>query len=436
MTEALGFCTVATVSHLAFCRVLGESVGRIHPGCRLTVLLVDDLHRDYADAEEPIEIISPDQVHLDPAEFRRMAVVYEPIELACALKPWALRYVIDSGAECAVYVDGDTQLLAPVDALGDAARSRGVALVPHIYEPLNWDGLTPQDVDFLRFGTFNGGCLAVGDTASGRQFLEWWSARLARDAIYSDEEALYLDQRWLDLVPPIFDAAIVRDPGLDVAYWNRAGAVEWDDGRYTVAGSPLRLFHFSGFDPREPTTLSSLNRANPRYTTSQNPALARLCADYASQLVAGGFHDLTSHPYGFARTNAGFYLDRRIRRLYRADLLLAERGYGPYPPDPLTEEGARVFVPWLNGVPESQRVSRYMGAVYGERSDVRGRFPVLSGTDRDLFIAWAREFGVADAGIPAELLPQEVLTVDPPPVVPSRLRTTMRRLRRRIGPDS
>ena len=414
VTRDIGFCTVSTASHLAFCRVLAESVSRTHPGRRLTVLLIDDSERVHVSANELFDVVSPDQVDLDPAEFRRMAAVYEAIELACALKPWVIRRQLDAGFACAVYLDGDTQVFGSLTDLVAAAKSQGVALVPHTYELLDRDGLEPADVNFLRFGSFNGGCLAVADSAQGRRFLAWWSLRLARGAIYSDEEGLYLDQRWLDLVPPIFDAAIVRDPGLDVAYWNRAAALEWKDGHYLVGSAPLRLFHYSGFDPRDPTLLSTLNRANPRATTAANPALARLTSEYASRLMEQGFEDLAGREYRFARTLTGFPLDRRIRRLYRSELLAGERGEGQLPPDPFTEAGAGVFIDWLNEVPEGARVSRYLGAVYGDRSDVRGRFPVLAGTDRELFLAWAREFGGVDAHIPAELIPP------PPEVEPDR----------------
>lgn len=430
MSPTLGFCTVSTVSHLSQCRVLAESVSREHPGSRLRVLVADDVDHVYRDASEPFDVMDVEALDLQPAEFRRMAACYEPLELLCALKPWAMKHELDVGARAVVYLDNDTEVFAPLTEFAETAEERGVALVAHISDPLPRDGLNPVDTEFLRFGTYNGGCIAVGGSKKGRRFLRWWSERLSRDCIYSDEEGLYCDQRWLDLVPAIFEAALSRDPGLNVAYWNRAHMLVSTRGEYRVGGAPLRLFHFSGFDPTRPRFLSTLHTVAPRADPAANPALGRLCSDYASRVLAEGYSELKERTYGYARTETGLRLDRRMRRLYRAELLKADRGQSHYPPDPYTSEGAVAFGDWLKDTPLGDPVSRYLGAVYSDRPDVRGKFPVLSGTDRELFLAWVAEFGVTDAGIPCEFAPANSETSPAPR--PGGLYAASVRLKRKL----
>ncbi|MCR5877541.1 hypothetical protein [Phenylobacterium sp. J367] len=63
---------------------------------------------------------------------------------------------------------------------------------------------------------------------------------------------LFVDQRWCDHVPALFDKVkVLRDPGYNVASWNistREVAVH-KDGQVTVNGVPLRFWHFTKLGP-------------------------------------------------------------------------------------------------------------------------------------------------------------------------------------------
>ena len=94
---------------------------------------------------------------------------------------------------------------------------------------------------------------------------------------------IYVDQRWLDLLVPSCDAiAVLRDPGLNVAYWNlHERKLEVDHkNAWTVNDHPVKFFHFSGFDRNSLT--SKLKVLDPTAL-----ALARYYGDLLEQAGEG-----------------------------------------------------------------------------------------------------------------------------------------------------
>ena len=111
-------------------------------------------------------------------------------------------------------------------------------------------GVEVDESQLLATGVFNWGFIGVG--AEGLPFVEWWCGR-GRDA-GSEPTACARQSNCVgaDLVPCFFDHVILSQPGYGVACWNlHASELVFDDGRYLVAGNPLKSFHFAGFDPRK-----------------------------------------------------------------------------------------------------------------------------------------------------------------------------------------
>jgi glycosyltransferase involved in cell wall biosynthesis len=308
------------------------------------------------------------------------------------------------------YFDPDIEIYAPLDDVSELARRHSIVLIPHSTIAMPRDGQLPNEDTILQAGMYNLGFIAVGATA--HEFLDWWSKRLARECRVAPSESRFVDQRWIDFVPSIFDHFILRDPGCDVAHWNVWGrSVEWSGERYEVDGVPLRFYHFSGYETGRPYLLSKHQGANPRVLLSDRPALARLCAEYAVRLHDAGFESAWEQPYGFATLPSGMAVDRRMRRIYRGALLAAEEGREPMPPDPFDPAESDSFLEWLQAPTEGSvgqvAVSRYLAAVRDERDDLRAAFPNLRWRDAQRFLRWATVKGVREAGIPKELLPPE-----------------------------
>src|ERR671935_35916 len=75
------------------------------------------------------------------------------------------------------------------------------------------DDALPSEMTFLQSGIFNLGFLGLSDTATTRRMLAWWQRRCAELCIVRVEDGLFVDQKWMDLVPVLFnDTTIVTDP--------------------------------------------------------------------------------------------------------------------------------------------------------------------------------------------------------------------------------
>ena len=394
-------CTIIAKNYLAFARVLGDSLRELHPEVRFHVLVIDEAEDYFDAAAEPFEVLGPDQLAIP--SFGRMAGMYDVLELSTAVKPWLLRHVLEaSGGDGAVYLDPDMRLFGRIDEVFDAVREHGLVLNPHNVDPMPRDGKKPDDQDILIAGAYNLGFIGLGGTDSTESFLDWWSERLERDCVVDPEHGLFVDQRWIDLVPGMAaDFALVRDPGFNVAYWNLATrTLSREDGGYRVNGVPLRLFHFSGFDPLTPHLLS---KHQDRIRLADEPIVAELCRDYADALITAG-HELASQwPYSYAETISGIPLDRRLRATIRD---AAEAGIDASPFD---RAGESQLIDWCNGPAErggQAGVTRYMEKIYESRDDLQAEFPKLDErSDAKGFVAWTAMWGSSELPIAPELLP-------------------------------
>jgi len=358
-------CTIVARNYLAHARVLAESFLEHNPHGTFATLLLDDLDRVVDESAEPFRVLHLDEIGIDTPELHRMAMMYDVLEFATAVKPWFLRTLLDRGFDHAAYFDPDIQVFAPLDDLAELARSHGIVLTPHTTEPLPRDGLEPSERTLLISGMFNLGFIGVG--ARGGPFLSWWSERLRWDCVVAPESGYFVDQRWVDFVPTLFEHHIVRDPGCNVATWNLASRrVELRNGSYTVNGRPLRFFHFSGFDSRTPDVLSRFQSRAPRILLSDHQAVGGLCLEYANRIRKRGHEQATSQEYAFGTLGNGCRIDNGLRRLSRSAFRDAAKRGDSDPPNPFDPATADAFVRWLGDhqLEAHSKIGRYLRAVY------------------------------------------------------------------------
>ena len=351
-------CTIVARNYLAHARVLAESLARSDGGRRLRVLLTDH-ELGGSPTDEPFDVIAPHELPIERHALHEMAAMYDAKELATALKPTLLRHLLDAGHDAVLYLDPDILVLDGLDGLAELAAAHDIVLTPHSTEPLPWDGRSPSDQDHLQSGTFNLGFIAVGPGAG--PFLDWWAARLRHNCVIAMDRGLYVDQRWIDLVPGYFRHHVLRDPTWNVAYWNaHSRSLRVRDGRLLAGKEPVRLFHFSGLDPARPETLTTHDYGAPqRVTLADDAVLGPLVADYSHRLLVAGHAGCIDTPYGFGRAHDGTPLDRDLRRRYRDHVL----GAPALLPDPFDEGDAVAFRRWIAApAVEIERVERALGA--------------------------------------------------------------------------
>ncbi|HVO11059.1 MAG TPA: glycosyltransferase [Vicinamibacteria bacterium] len=397
--SSLEACTIVARNYLPYARALAESLREAHPACRLNVLVLDG--RAAPSDAARFRALALADVLPEEEERHRLAFMYDVTELATAVKPLLLRRLVGETGEAVLFFDPDVQVLGPAAALWPLARESGILLTPHVLAPIPDDGLGVSDVFVARAGQFNLGFIGVAPGAE--PFLEWWWQRLRRHCVSDPDSGLFVDQRWVDFVPSLFPRhAVLRHPGCNVAYWNlHEREVERRDGRLLVNGQPLVFFHWSGLDPWTTHVLSRHQGPNPRILLSERPRIRELCEAYVALLRRHGLEPVAP-PYGHARLPDGTAIDAIMRRLYREELLEAERGGGEPPPLPFRED----VLSWLRAPSrEAPRVSRYLRALHAARPDVRAAFPSLHGEAARAYLDWVRLDPQAGRIVPASLRP-------------------------------
>ena len=386
-------CTIVAQNYLAHARVLADSFLDAMPEASFVIVQLDGPqevpHRDRC------TVVTPFEIGIDASEVHRMLTIYDVQEFATSVKPWALETLLDDGAEAAFYLDPDIDVHRSLHDVAVKAVQHGIVVTPHALSPMPRDGHMPSEQDILRAGVYNLGFLCVSQAA--RPFLMWWQQRLRRDCICKPESGYFVDQRWVDFAPGMFDVHILREPEWNVAYWNlSARRFSGEAGSYLVDDRPLGFFHFSGYGPHSPHLLSKHQGPSPRVLLSDNAALLALCTSYRERLLGHGFDDASVRSFEWACLPDGTPLDVRMRRAYRAALMASEAG-APEPPDPFTETTA--FLAWL-AESDDGVVSRYLREAWNDQPHLQAIFLDIE-TNPARFIGWAKTSG--RASIPKKL---------------------------------
>jgi hypothetical protein len=257
MENLPGFLTVATPCCIRQVRVLRASVRRFHPGVSFQWL----------------------KPEVPPA-----ASAATQMSQAVAYKPWAIRQALEKN-ERVVFLDPDTRLYAPLTPMLEGLRKHSLMLSPHQIHPSTGLRCAERDQNLVISGVCNGGVIGVRRTPETLRFLDWWIDRVARDPVSRPADGLFFDQKWLDFAPVwVSDAGWLRDPGLNLGHWRLPEhSLTQDVAAWQVDGEPLRLFHFSGFDPEQPGRLT-VYACHVSLDAPPSEALRDLLAEYACAL--------------------------------------------------------------------------------------------------------------------------------------------------------
>jgi len=318
-------CSVISPNYRAAARVLMSSVRTHEPEWDRFVLVVGG--ETTSSGDEPFEAMAIDAIGLP--ELADFTFRYTLLELDTAVKPWLIAHLFARGYDQVVYLDPDIVVysrLAELDGVGQPF----ITLTPHLTTPVESDGYA-RERGILIAGAWNLGFIAVTRDPQLDAFLTWWKRRLERECVVEPEQGLFCDQKWIDLVPGLFDRVLpLRHDGYNVAYWNLAQRPVTRDGAgaFVVNGQPLRFFHFSGFDPSLPSVVS-------RHDTSQHVAAsgdaAQLFDGYAAALKAAGSESFRHARYFYGTFNDGSPISAPVRVAYRrSPHLQREAGGDPF----------------------------------------------------------------------------------------------------------
>jgi glycosyltransferase involved in cell wall biosynthesis len=377
-------CTIIAKNYLAQARCLAESFYEQHPDGRMFVLLIDQPDNCFDPRDEPFTVVPMSDLAIPG--FLQMAFRYTVLELSTAVKPFLLEYLFEhADLEHLIYLDPDIYCYRPLTPLLDALQTHMLALTPHLLAPLD-DQYRPSELDILRAGVYNLGCIGLARGPELRAFLRWWQRRLERDCVVDLSRGLFVDQGWMDLAPTLFGGvAIVRDLGCNVAYWNLAHRhVTASADGWTVNGQPLIFYHFSGLSIED---IEQISIHQNRYTLAQLPELRPLIKHYHGRLKAHGHAAARRWRYGYSRFDNGVSIPDLARQLWRSSD--GEQRW----PAPFEAAGEGSFFQWLNQ-PADQfegdgpALSNLAIEIYRQRIDLQQAFPDLLGAHRRQFVEW------------------------------------------------
>jgi hypothetical protein len=385
--ETPAFCSIIARNYLAYARVLCRSLRRHHPDVPVYVLVVDDVDGFFDPAREELEMLR--LADLDLGDVREMCFRYDVVELCTAVKPFLIARLFERGHDKVVFFDPDIRVYRPVPELLAALDEHSVLLTPHLTAPLEGEG-RPDERDFLGYGTYNLGFIGLARNDETRRLLLWWAAHCRRDCLDDRERGLFVDQRWVDLVPGLFSGVrVLRGPEYNVAHWNLGHRrLSGSPDVPLVEGRPLAFFHFSGFAPARPDVLHPISTRLP--ATHDEPGRGLRHA-YARALADAGHAESHTWPYSHGRFDDGQPIVKELRQVYRS--LPPERFRDPF------RTGAGSFLEWATtpgpGTPLSPLARRVLDA----RADVRQAFAAPNGgVDVGLYLKWLATRGAREHG--------------------------------------
>ena len=313
-----------------------------------------------------------------------MSVYYDALELNTAIKPHAFRRLLAEPEVTSVtYLDPDIFVYAPLAPVREGLARAPLVLIPHLTRPLAGEA-SPNDHTILTSGAYNLGFLAARRDNEIFALMDWWAEKCRFDCRVDFANGLFTDQKWMDLAPGLVsDVAILRDPGLDIAYWNLEGRTLAHGAQgWRVNGQPLGFFHFSGFDPRRPEVLS---KHQDRIVVPPASPLSHLLDDYARALLDNGHDQASRIPYAYGALPSGRPVSRpmRLRALRAAQAgHRFDEGLSPAveawmdAPEPLAA---------VEGLPD---ITREMDQAWRDDALAAVRFPRDSLEGRLAFHAW------------------------------------------------
>lgn len=208
---------------------------------------------------------------------------------------------------------------------------------------------------------------------------------------------LFVDQKWMDLVPSMFEGVkIVRNTGWNTAYWNLSHrtVTKNQDNTFSVNGVPLVFFHYSGYSI-EAQTLSKYQNRHTK--TSEGAAVEELCDIYNSCLKENGIDYFSKLPYAFSEFVDGTRIPDAARGIIRAagDELNDVDFFDTRD----IENVHRLLNSPANGTKFSPvLITRLLQALWLNRADLQHAFPDYKHADSVGLATWAIAHAEKEAG--------------------------------------
>jgi hypothetical protein len=307
----LSAITICSINYISKALVLFQSYKTHNKNHDFYILLVDRKCEINFDING-INILWAEDLKID--NFLQHAFEYDVIEFNTNVKPTALKFLLET-YDSVVYLDPDIKIYSSLSSVFDSLSTASVVVTPHANTPII-DGKKPDDLELLKFGSFNLGFVGVSRCEEGLAFLNWWSDRCLDYGFYEPQLGLAVDQKWVSLAPCFFpNLQILHDQGLNVAFWNlhERNLSKSGDTWLVNDSVPLKFIHFSSFNTNSP---DSIAQKQTRFPAGSRPDFIGLAEIYAQELLENASDEFSKHPYGFDYFEDGTYITPALRRFY------------------------------------------------------------------------------------------------------------------------
>ena len=310
MKQSTVFFTIVARNYLAYAYVLGESVKRYHPDVNFVVFLMDDVNKEYVDdvSIRGFVYLSPEMI--DFPNYKQFVFKYNITEASTGIKPFVIQYLLNKGSDKIIYLDPDILCFRRFSEVLNMLDQYSIILTPHSNSPIS-DDYFPDDYLFLSSGVYNLGFIAVSKGSTTEEFISWWSRRLRDKCLDATEMNLFVDQKWIDLVPAYFDKVLIfKSLAYNIAYWNlHERNIRNIDGTMYVfpTEEPVAFIHFSGMVVNDTGEISKYGPRSPfntyrnrkRLSLDDRPDLVEPFKQYAHLVLTAGLEHYTAIPYAF-----------------------------------------------------------------------------------------------------------------------------------------
>jgi glycosyltransferase involved in cell wall biosynthesis len=395
--------TIACVNYAAQIRVLYESFRKFHQDWDFTVFLCDRIGGRRLPFGPEVRVIEIEAVTIP--NFAEMRQIYDLTEINTAVKPYCFMHIFEIySPDFAVYLDPDIYFFSHM-AECEALFADGVEIIltPHTFEPIEDDD-NPNDHQVALAGIYNLGFCGIRNSDEGRRFVAWWSRKLARDCRIDFQNGIFVDQKWCDAAPALFERVhVLRHAGYNAAYWNLMHRpLSRRDGAWHAAAQPLRFFHFSGL---EMTQAHGISRHQNRFSIySVNAETRELFAEYRYALIACEYGRYSREPYLLGLPATPFRdpgLQASFGRAFQA--LMERLGTSERRPGEADIDSFHIAerLGQIGGI----CLADFYHVIHAMREDVRGIYPDLgSAANARGFLDWMRNSFFNEMPVRAEMM--------------------------------
>ena len=383
------YCTILAHNYLPGALTLADSLRRHGSPIPLTVFVIDATPETAFPDVAGVRWMVPASLELPERTVHELAMSYDLVEFATAIKPLVLQQLLREHEHVA-YLDPDTYVTSPMVELSAALDAgSGIVLTPHYLEPTP-SGSAFSEGHLLNVGVYNLGFCAVARGA--QEFLSWWWGHLRSECLHDRLAGLFVDQKWVDIGSVLFGATCLRHYGYNVGAANLherpIGADS--DGYYILSsGDRLRLFHFHAFDPVRPEQLYTRPSTAVAQVRADSESLRGLAREYAGSVLEK--RQLLGPPpaYRYGHDTTGRRISRRMRHAYRVAVALDPAGV----PSPFVPQEAVAYERWRRSARGlatrlilSDVAKGVRAAMPEEYGSLKRRFPQLTRSLRGRYI--------------------------------------------------